>query len=196
MEEIEGDLQMMKKVLDKVEDLVMFKAKPTPEQQVKELDEQIEDLKKKRQIVLDGVDKKYVNKMLSRIMGQWVIVGGWSDDDEHPFRGQHYTIYKGGWRDDGGHPFRWQHYTIYKVVKALQWEGGNSFRIIAKHMMYLSAEGYLNGGIYEVDVNRRVKDIGNLAVISAEKAASIIRNARKVVIKRLNKALNEAQGDI
>ena len=127
---------MMKKVLDKVEDLVMFKAKPTPEQQVKELDEQIEDLKKKRQIVLDGVDKKYVSKMLSRIMGQWVIVGGWSDDDEHPFHGQHYTI--------------------YKVVKALQWEGGNSFRIIAKHMMYLSAEGYLNGGIYEVDVNRRV----------------------------------------
>ena len=45
-------------------------------------------------------------------------------------------------------------------------------------MMYLSAEGYLNGGIYEVDVNRRVKDIGNLAVISAEKAAIIIRNAR------------------
>ena len=167
---------MMKKVLDKVEDLVMFKAKPTPEQRVKELDEQIEDLKKKRQFVLDGVDKKYVNKMLSRIMGQWVIVGGWSDDDEKPFHGQHYTI--------------------YKVVKALQWEGGNSFRIIAKHMMYLSAEGYLNGGIYEVDVNRRVKDIGNLAVISAEKAASIIRNARKVVNKHLDKALKEAQGDI
>lgn len=82
---------MMKKVLDKVEDLVMFKAKPTTEQQVKELDEQIEDLKKKRQRVLDGVGKKYVNKMLSRIMGQWVIVGGWSDDDEHPFHGQHYS---------------------------------------------------------------------------------------------------------
>lgn len=82
---------MIKKVLDKVEDLVLFKAKPTPEQQVKELDEQIEDLKKKRQRVLDGVGKKYVNKMLSRIMGQWVIVGGWSDDDEHPFHGQHYT---------------------------------------------------------------------------------------------------------
>lgn len=174
---------MIKKVLDKVEDLVMFKAKPTPEQQVKELDEQIEDLKKKRQLVLDGVDKKYVSKMLSRIMGQWVIVGGWSDDDEHPFHGQH-------------KPFHGQHYTIYKVVKALQWEGGNSFRIIAKHMMYLSADGYLNGGIYEVDVNRRVKDIGNLAVISAEKAASIIRNARKVVNKRLGKALTEAQGDI
>ena len=63
-------------------------------------------------------------------------------------------------------------------------------------MMYLSAEGYLNGGIYEVDVNRHVKDIGNLAVISAEKAASIIRNARKVVNKHLDKALKEAQGDI
>ena len=176
MEEIEGYTQMLKKVLDKVEDLVLFKTKPTPEQQVKELDEQIEDLKKKRQLVLDGVDKKYVSKMLSRIMGQWVIVGGWNDDDERPFHGQHYTI--------------------YKVVKPLQWEGGNSFRIIAKHLMYLSAEGYLNGGIYEVDVNRRVKDIGNLAVISSEKAASIIRNARKVVNKRLNKALTEAQGDI
>lgn len=35
MEEIEGDTQMIKKVLDKVEDLVLFKAKPTPEQQVK-----------------------------------------------------------------------------------------------------------------------------------------------------------------
>lgn len=46
MEEIEGDTQMIKKVLDKVEDLVLFKAKLTPEQQVKELDEQIEDLKR------------------------------------------------------------------------------------------------------------------------------------------------------
>ena len=167
---------MMKNVLDSVESLVMFKAKPTPEQQVKELDEQIEDLKKKRQLVLDGVDKNYVNQMLSRVMNQWVIVGGWNDDDECPFHGQHYTI--------------------YKVVKALQWEGGSSFRIIAKHMMYLSAEGYLNGGIYEVDINRHVKDIGNLAVISAEKAASIIKNARKAVNKRLDKALNEAQGNI
>lgn len=51
------------------------------------------------------------------------------------------------------------------------------------------------GGTY-VDVNRRVKDIGNLAVISAEKAASIIRNARKVMNKRLGKALKEAQGYI
>jgi hypothetical protein len=127
---------MMQNILDSVESLVMFKAKSTPEQQVKELDEQIEDLKKKRQLVLDGVDKKYVNEMLSRIMNQWVIVGGWNDYDECLFHGQHYTI--------------------YKVVKALQWEGGNSFRIIAKHMLYLSAEGYLNGGIYEVDVNRRV----------------------------------------
>ena len=42
----------------------------------------------------------------------------------------------------------------------------------------------------------KTKDIGNLAVISAEKAASIIRNARKVVNKHLDKALKEAQGDI
>lgn len=167
---------MMKNVLDAVESLVLFKAKPTPEQQVKELDEQIEDLKKKRQLVLDGVDKKYVNDMLSRIMNQWVIVGGWSEDDEQPFQGQHYSI--------------------YKVAKALQWEGGNSFRIIATNLMYLSAEGDLNGGIYNVDINRRIKDIGNLSVISAEKAASIIKNARKAVNKRLDKALNEAQGNI
>lgn len=166
---------MIKKVLDKVEDLVMFKAKPTPEQQVKELDEQIEDLKKKRQRVLDDVGKKYVSKMLSRIMGQWVIVGGWSDDDEHPFHGQHYTI--------------------YKVVKALQWEGGNSFRIIAKHMMYLSAEGELNGGIYKVDINRRIKDIGNLSVIPAAKVSSIIRKARKGINKRLDIAEKDARED-
>ena len=47
-----------------------------------------------------------------------------------------------------------------------------------------------------MDVNRRVKDIGNLAVISAEKAASIIRKASKVVTKRLDKALKAAQGYI
>ena len=82
---------MMKKVLDKVEDLVMFKAKPTTEQQVKELDEQIEDLKKKRQRVLDGVGKMYVNKTLSRRRGQWGSVGGRSDDVPHPFHGQHYS---------------------------------------------------------------------------------------------------------
>ena len=29
---------------------------------------------------------------------------------------------------------------IYKVVKALQWEGGNSFRIIAKHINYPRAK--------------------------------------------------------
>jgi hypothetical protein len=165
------------KILDKVGDLVLLKAKSTPEQQVKELDEQIEDLKKKRQLVLDGVNQKYVSKMLSRIMHEWVIVGGWCEDDERPL-------------------FHGQHYSIYKVAKAIQWEGGNSFRIIATNLMYLSAEGELNGGIYRVDTNRRIKDIGNLSVIPASKALSIIRKARKVVNKHLDKALKEAQGDI
>ena len=35
MEEIEGDLQMIKKILDKLEDFVIFNTKPTPEHHVK-----------------------------------------------------------------------------------------------------------------------------------------------------------------
>ncbi len=173
MEEIEGDA--MKNILDKVEDLVMFRAKPTPEQQVRELDEQIEDLRKKRQLIINGVDKKYVNQLLSRIMHQWVIVGELSEDDEQPFHGQHYSI--------------------YKVAKALQWEGGNGFRIVATNLMYLSAEDELNGGIYNVHVNRRIKDIGNLSVIPAEKVLNIIKKARKGINKRLDIAEKNAHED-
>ena len=175
MEEVEGNVQMMKNVLDKVEELIMFRTKPTPEQQVKELDEQIEDLKKKRQLIINGVDNTYVNQLLSRIMHQWVIVGGWSEDDEQPFHGQHYSI--------------------YKVAKALQWEGGNSFRIVATNLLYLSAEGELNGGIYKVDINRRIKDIENLSVIPAAKVQSIIRKARKGINKRLDIAEKDARED-
>lgn len=165
----------MKNILDKVEDLVMFRAKSTPEQQVKELDEQIEDLRKKRQLIIDGADKKYVNQLLSRIMHQWVIVGGWSEDDEQSFHGQHYSI--------------------YKVAKALQWEGGKSFLIVATNLLYLSAEDELNGGIYKVHVNRRIKNIDNLSVIPAAKVLSIIKKARKGINKRFDIAEKDARED-
>lgn len=161
---------------ERLEDLVLFKGKTTPEQQVKELDEKIEDLKKMRQKILDDVDKKYVDKMLERVMGKWIAVGGWVGDTESDYNSNAN-----------------KHYSIFKVVKAVQWHGGNSFTVIARHLLQLSGEDDLNGGIYPVDANRKIEDLNRAAVLPASKVAGIIRRATKNLSKRLSAALEEAE---
>ena len=154
---------MMKNILDKVEDLVMFKAKPTQEQQVAELDCQIKDLEAKKQGIIDSVKGRKLDQMLEPRMGKWIIMHGWGHTDEAT-----------GYLSDTGH------YRIFKLVAVNKWEGDKSFRVVAQYVLLVSPT-YNMIGTYVADPDMLISNIEHCTIIEPEDAKRIYE---KVITKQ------------
>jgi len=158
--------------------------KKTALQKLDDIDQQIQDLTKKREKLNATVVAEDMNALKAKFVGRWVTIGGWGTHDEHTYD-----------KASGGH------YRIFKINGLRKFAPGE-YRLDGNYRLNVSDELDLRSdGILFCRTKRDpkcdIKDVSHLTVISEKKLAGELHRINRSLwamlsdLTELEKTLNK-----